>query len=69
LQGDLPYTISNRTLQIKNLANKVIIYSLSGQVITQERNCSNLPLEFDHAIVIINMEIGDKMYKMKYINL
>ncbi|MCF8379599.1 MAG: hypothetical protein K9H49_08495 [Bacteroidales bacterium] len=67
--GDLPYTISNRTLQINNLANKVTIYSLSGQVILLEKNCSSLPLEFEQAIVIINMEIGDKMYRLKYVNL
>ncbi len=69
IRGDLPYIISNRTLQINNLPNKVIIYSLSGQVILQESNCSSLPLEFNQAIVIINMEIGNKMYRMKYVNL
>jgi hypothetical protein len=69
MQGDFPYTISNRTLQINNPANKVIIYSITGQVISQKRNCSSLSLESDQAILIIKLEIGDKMYQLKYINL
>jgi hypothetical protein len=65
-QEDLPYTINNKTLQIRQRPNRVIIYSMTGQVILQERNLSSLPLEFDQAIVIINMEIGDMVYHLKY---
>ncbi len=68
IREDLPYTINNKTLQIKQQPNKVIIYSMTGQVISQERNLSSLPLEFDQPFVIINMEIGDKMYHLKYVN-
>jgi len=65
---DFPFTIANKTLQISQKADRIVVYSLTGRVILHEKNISSLALEIDEAIAILSIELGDKLYRYKYVN-
>jgi len=65
---DFPFTIANKTLQIGQNADRIIVYSMTGRVILHEKNISSLKLELNEAIGIISIELGDKLYRYKYVN-
>ncbi len=66
---DLPFTIKNKTLQLCHRADRIVVYSMTGRVILHELNISSLALEFNEPIAILSIELDDKLYRYKYINL
>jgi len=65
---DFPFTITNRTLQIGQKADRITVYSTTGRVILHKENSSSLALDIDEAIAILNIKLGDKLYRYKYVN-
>ena len=65
---NLPFSIANKTLQINQRADRVIVYSMTGRVILHEKNISSLALELNDPIAILTIELGDKLYRYKYVN-
>ncbi len=65
---EFPFTIANKTLQINQRADRIIVYSMTGRVILHEKNISSLKLELNEAIAIISIELGDRLYRYKYVN-
>ena len=63
-----PFTIANNVLQTRQEADRIIVYSISGRVIAQEKNISRLVLDFDDSIAILSVEIGGQLYRYKYVN-
>jgi hypothetical protein len=65
---DLPFSIANRTLQLDRNADRVTVYSLSGRVILHEKNISSLVLEVNEPVAILSIQMGDTLYRYKYVN-
>ncbi len=65
---DIPFTIQNKTLQLNRKADRIVVYSMSGSVILEEKNISSLALEFNEPVAILSIWSGDKQYRYKYIN-
>jgi hypothetical protein len=66
---DFPFTITNKMLQINQQADNISVYSMTGRLIFQEKNISSLALDFIDRFAILNIEVGKKTYRLKYVNL
>ena len=64
----LPFTIANKTLQLNQKAdqNNCLFHDRKGDL--NEKNISSLALELNEPIAILTIEIGDKLYRYKYVN-
>jgi hypothetical protein len=64
-----PITIVNKILQIHGKADRVLVCSMTGRVILHVRDVSDLALEFKEPIVFLAIEMADKTYRYKYVNI
>ena len=64
-----PFTIVNTTLQIQGKADRVMVCSMTGRVILHVRDVSDLALDFKEPSVLIAIQMADKMYRYKYLNI
>ncbi len=63
-----PFSIVGNTLQIDQKADRIVVCSMTGRVILHKKNSSSLALEFNEPVVILSIELGDKLYHYKYVN-
>ena len=64
-----PFTIVNTTLQIQGKADRVMVCSMTGRVILHVRDVSDLALDFKEPSVLIAIQMADKLYRYKYVNM
>jgi hypothetical protein len=66
--GDRPFAIVNRSLQIKGVADQIMVHSITGRLIRHARNVSFLALDVEEPVLIISIRMKDKMVHYKYVN-
>jgi len=64
-----PFTIVNKTLQIHGKADRILVCSMTGRVILHVMDVSELVLEWDEPIVFLAIQMADKTYRYKYVNI
>ena len=69
MRKNLPFAIVNNTLHIKHKADRVTAYSITGRVILHARDVSDLALEFKDPIVFLTIQLGETLYRYKYVNI
>jgi hypothetical protein len=65
---NLPFLIENKTLHVNQKADRIRVYSMTGRLILDEKNISSLALDLNEPIAILAIEIGDNLYRYKYVN-
>ena len=64
-----PFAIVNKTLQIHGKADRILVFSMTGRVILHVSDVSDLALEFKEPIVFLAIQMADKTYRYKYVNM
>jgi hypothetical protein len=64
-----PFSIVNKTLQIHGKADRILVCSMTGRVIQHVSDVSDLALEFKEPIVFLAIQMADKTYRYKYVNI
>lgn len=64
-----PFNIVNKTLQIHGKADRIMVCSMTGRVIMHVRDVSYLALEFKEPIVFVAIQMANKTYRYKYVNI
>jgi len=64
---ELPFTLMNRSLQMKGVADQVLVHSITGRLILHARDVSNLVLDVEEPVLIISIRMKDQIYHYKHV--